>query len=205
MGVKLSNLKPRASIDTISCHNNVEAVTSETPHREYAGIFIGCLVVCRDEFISKFTGEMKCKWRAAEITAVDGLRVRAHFSGWSKKYDVWINLEADGMKLAPLRLLSKKQKELGLPLTEEQIHLSLEFLVSGHLPPGYEESNDDYDDDASDCCLSEWSQSSKTTTLSNISSSINSASGRCNRDTYVVGQRVSSTKFSVTEITSVVN
>ena len=183
MGHRASQLRPRVVFEPeenrFKCPIKGAEGEARNEKHEYIGMFIGCLVLCRDEFRSKYTGDLKFKWRAAEITDIDGMKVLVHYTGWSSKYDAWVDLVTEGIRLAPLRLLSMKQRESGLPLTEDQIEFSYQYLVTGKLPPESElpvladdvdESNDA--DTLSESCFSEWSQSTRSTSISNLSSPV---------------------------------
>lgn len=100
----------------------------------YSGSRLGLILMCRDEFKSKFTQEILYKWRKVQIISVSGKRneiIRVHFLGWPDKYDFTLNLDTDFRKLAPLYLLSVNVELKGYEISEEEAECTLRFLREG--------------------------------------------------------------------------
>jgi hypothetical protein len=108
----------------------------------FVGVEIGLVLFCKDEFVSKYTGENMVRWRSSEIKTVEGddrSRVLIHYIGWSETFDFWLDLHNEWTKVAPAQLLSKQQCDQGVLLNEEQKRCTLHFLKTGEfrrdLPP----------------------------------------------------------------------
>ena len=74
---------------------------------------------------------------------MDGAVIRIHFPGWSPKHDRWLSLQSDWKSLAPINLLSGRQRETGGPLNPEQATATYHYLLTGALPPGIDIGNSD--------------------------------------------------------------
>ena len=74
---------------------------------------------------------------------MDGAVIRIHFPGWSAKHDRWFSLQSDWKSLAPMNLLSGRQRETGGPLNAEQATATYHYLLTGALPPGIDVGNSD--------------------------------------------------------------
>ena len=74
---------------------------------------------------------------------MDGAVIRIHFPGWSAKHDRWYSLQSDWKSLAPMNLLSGRQRETGGPLNAEQATATYHYLLTGALPPGIDVGNSD--------------------------------------------------------------
>lgn len=74
---------------------------------------------------------------------MDGAVIRIHFPGWSPKHDRWLSLQSDWKNLAPINLLSGRQRETGGPLNPEQATATYHYLLTGALPPGIDIGNSD--------------------------------------------------------------
>lgn len=116
------------------------------PPVEEKKIFIGVspkqIILCRDEFQSKYTEELMYRWRPAEILKVEGdnrNEVLVHYTGWAETFDHWVNLEEEFTKLAPENLLSKDQCNRGDALTEEQAEITLDYFLHGREYTPFEE------------------------------------------------------------------
>lgn len=83
---------------------------------------------------------------------MDGLVIRIHFPGWSSKHDRWLSLQSDWKSLAPINLLSGRQREGGGPLNPEQATATYHYLLTGALPAGIDigESDSEYSMTSSD-------------------------------------------------------
>ena len=79
----------------------------------------------------------------SQVTAMDGAVIRIHFPGWSPKHDRWLSLQSDWKSLAPINLLSGRQRETGGPLNPEQATATYHYLLTGALPPGIDIGNSD--------------------------------------------------------------
>ena len=102
----------------------------------FKGLKIGSLVMCKDEFVSKYTGERMCRWRKSEVRAIeldDRSRVLIHYCDWSDNFDFWVDLHTQFTKLAPADLLSKNQCDLGLALDDEQTRITFHYVLSGKI------------------------------------------------------------------------
>lgn len=100
----------------------------------FKGLKIGSLILCKDEFVSKYTGERMCRWRKSEVRAIeldDRSRVLIHYCEWSDNFDFWLDLHTQFNKLAPIDLLSKNQCDLGLALDDEQIRITFHYVLTG--------------------------------------------------------------------------
>ena len=108
----------------------------------FAAVEVGLILLCKDEFVSKYTGENMFRWRSSEIKIVEGddcSRILIHYIGWSETFDFWLDLHNEWTKVAPAQLLSKQQCDQGVLLNEEQERCTLHFLKTGEfrrdLPP----------------------------------------------------------------------
>ena len=108
--------------------------------RRFAGVKVGLSLHCLDSFQSKYTGEKLLKWRESQVRVFDGIdktsKICVRFTGWSAKYDRWLDLnkEEDLLRLAPLNLLSPEQIEYGEPLDDYQSGVAFAFLQTGEMP-----------------------------------------------------------------------
>lgn len=94
------------------------------------------VVLCRDRFKSKNSGEMVHKWREAQITEVQGTNVKVHFTGWSENHDIWKDLQSSAvLDLAPPDgVIDRRQGLSGGPLSEPQQAATLQYLRDGVVP-----------------------------------------------------------------------
>ena len=109
----------------------------------FVGVSPNQVILCRDEFQSKYTEELMYRWRPAEILAVEGdnrNKVLVHYTGWADTFDHWVDLEVEVSKLAPAGLLSKDQCNKGSELTEEQAEVAKDYFLSGKEYIPFEES-----------------------------------------------------------------
>lgn len=100
----------------------------------YKGSRLGLILMCRDEFKSKYTQEILHKWRRVQIINVSGKRneiIRVHYIGWPDTYDFDINLDTDYRRLAPLYLLSVNVELKGFELSEEEAECTYKFFKDG--------------------------------------------------------------------------
>lgn len=83
---------------------------------------------------------------------MDGVVIRIHFPGWSSKHDRWLSLQSEWKNLAPINLLSGRQRETGGPLNTEQATATYHYLLTGALPPGIDigESDSEFSVTSSD-------------------------------------------------------
>lgn len=83
---------------------------------------------------------------------MDGVVIRIHFPGWSPKHDRWLSLQSEWKNLAPINLLSGRQRETGGPLNTEQATATYHYLLTGALPPGLDigESDSEFSVTSSD-------------------------------------------------------
>lgn len=108
----------------------------------FRGVFPNQIILCRDEFESKYTNELMYRWRPAEILKVEGdaqNRVLVHYCGWADTFDHWVDLEQESSKLAPEKLLSKDQCNRGGELTEVQAKITREYFTLGREYTPHEE------------------------------------------------------------------
>ena len=110
----------------------------ESYHQEdtkiFKGIFVNQLILCKDEFFSKYTDQKMYRWRKAEIIAIEGedhSRVLIHFVGWADSFDQWFDLHSEWFKLAPAGLLTKAECDKGVDLSDSQQKIVTEFLFEG--------------------------------------------------------------------------
>ncbi len=135
-------------IPEIALDSQQTAAISSTPSSTsslltFRGIKVGLQLLCKDEFVSKYTGDKMCRWRKSEVRTVelsDNSRVMIHYVGWSENFDFWLDLHTEWSKVAPMELLSKNQCDQGLPLNDEQERITHNYLVTGkfskrNLPP----------------------------------------------------------------------
>jgi OTU-like cysteine protease len=89
---------------------------------------------------------------SVQVTAMDGVVIRIHFPGWSPKHDRWLSLQSEWKNLAPINLLSGRQRETGGPLNAEQATATYHYLLTGALPPGIDigESDSEFSVTSSD-------------------------------------------------------
>jgi hypothetical protein len=121
-----------SSKETVSTSKKTEVIVS--PRSMYKGIALGNTVLIRDCFTSKYSGQVKYKWRETEILEVDEenpRRIFIHFIGWNPNFDAWIDIEDEINKVAPLGLLSKAEMDSGAELNETQMQLVKYFLLTG--------------------------------------------------------------------------
>ena len=100
----------------------------------FNGLCIGQVLMCRDEFFSKYTEGKMYRWREAKIVAIEGAersRVQVHFVGWADSFDQWLDLHLEWFKLAPVGLLSKADCDRGVNLTDSQQEAVTQFLFVG--------------------------------------------------------------------------
>ena len=101
-------------------------------NRVFQGVFVNQVLLCRDEYISKYTKEQVYKWRKAKIIAIEGAdnsRVQVHFIRWAVSFDKWLDLNKEWFKLAPVRLLSKDECKAGNHLNDWQQDVVIQFLL----------------------------------------------------------------------------
>lgn len=55
-----------------------------------------------DKFPSKYTGEMKEKWRMCQVVAIAPYYIRVNFSGWTETFDLWLHVLEEAERLAEL-------------------------------------------------------------------------------------------------------
>ena len=67
---------------------------------------------------------------------MDGAVIRIHFPGWSPKHDRWLSLQSEWTNLAPMNLLSGRQRDTGGILSPEQATATYHYLLTGTLPLG---------------------------------------------------------------------
>lgn len=110
------------------------AISNRAP-KLYKGVKEGLKILCRDEFHSKFTGELMYRWRPAEIVEyknVDRSYVLVHFDGWAATFDIWLDLnEGEWNRLALSYLMQRSQRETGTALNQEQAKVVIDFLYTG--------------------------------------------------------------------------
>lgn len=153
------NTSSRRSSKIKNNDNSVIQITDfvESYHHEdtkiFKGIFVNQLILCRDEFFSKYTDQKMYRWRKAEIIAIEGedhSRVLIHFVGWADSFDQWFDLHSEWFKLAPVWLLNKAECDKGVDLSDSQQKVVTEFLFEGeqnldqHLREGSRSSGVNY-------------------------------------------------------------
>ena len=67
---------------------------------------------------------------------MDGIVIRIHFPGWSPKHDRWLSLQSEWTNVAPINLLSGRQRDTGGILSPEQATATYHYLLTGALPLG---------------------------------------------------------------------
>jgi hypothetical protein len=100
----------------------------------FKGVYVNQLILCKDEFFSKYTDQKMYRWRKAEIIAVEGedhSRVLIHFVGWADSFDQWFDLHSEWFKCAPVWLLNKAECDKGVDLSDSQQKVVTEFLFEG--------------------------------------------------------------------------
>ena len=92
-------------------------------------------IMCRDMFVSKYSGEIMHRWRNATIVQlVPPSTVKIHFEGWADKYDIILDIESEWQRLAPRSLISELQQLSGEPLDSEQSSAVYSYLNTGIIP-----------------------------------------------------------------------
>ena len=97
----------------------------------YVGAKVGLRIMCRDTFVSKYSGELMSKWRSAEIIDIKNSLIYVHFTNWSKNFDVWIDLNGGIEGISPMGMLSKNECDIGKVLTPAQLKEVAFFLQTG--------------------------------------------------------------------------
>jgi hypothetical protein len=121
------------TINTNTSSSNTSAPTS--PKSIYKAIKIGALLMCRDSFHSKYSGQLKYKWREVEIVDLDPenpQRIFIHFVGWNPSFDIWLDIEEEIFRIAPVGFLLKNEVDTGSALDHAQLQLVKYFLLTGH-------------------------------------------------------------------------
>lgn len=100
----------------------------------YPFIAVGLRFHCLDEFVSKYTGETMCKWRAAEVVSiVPGSKntIKVHFEGWNSNTDIVLDLDehAEYIRFAPWGLLPESQLNSGGKLTAKQEKVVVAYIA----------------------------------------------------------------------------
>eukprot|EP01041_Mallomonas_annulata_P007712 gene7712-15781_t len=116
---------------------NIESVSDRTKPqlRQFKFPVINDHILCKDQFVSKFTGEIMCRWRDATISDIFPPEiVQVHFNGWTEKHDIRLDLQSEWDRLAPLDLLSEQQILEGSPLDTYQLEVVYSYLLTGTLP-----------------------------------------------------------------------
>jgi hypothetical protein len=122
------------TVNTNTSSSNTSSLPT-SPKNIYKAIKIGTLLMCRDSFHSKYSGQLKYKWREAEIVDLDPenpQRIFIHFVGWNPSFDIWVDIEEEIFKIAPVGLLSKNEVDTGAALDHAQLQLVKYFLLTGH-------------------------------------------------------------------------
>jgi hypothetical protein len=130
----VQNISSKETVSTTSNQNSKKTEVLVSPRSMYKGIALGNTVLIRDCFTSKYSGQVKYKWRETEILEVDEenpRRIFIHFIGWNPNFDAWIDIEDEINKVAPLGLLSKAEMDSGAELNETQMQLVKYFLLTG--------------------------------------------------------------------------
>lgn len=115
--------KPTFLSETEKRSENITESEKKQSSPVFIGVVRGLLLLSRDEFVSKYTGETMFRWRKAEIVDFEGedrSRVLVHYVNWADTFDYWVDLKSEHSKLAPIFLLSKEQCNKGLPLDDDQ-------------------------------------------------------------------------------------
>eukprot|EP00981_Chlorochromonas_danica_P003537 scaffold659_cov192-Ochromonas_danica.AAC.50 len=117
------------SEDESSSHSNLSSRKKSITLQKLL-LYPGQLLLCRDEFKSKYTGELMHKWRKASIVMIDEIfaKVLIHYEGWSDTFDVWIDLIEELEKIAPIHILSKEECEKGILLDSQRLEYVKAFV-----------------------------------------------------------------------------
>lgn len=130
--------KPPTSSNTISASRSGSFFAFGGGNKpSFKGVQIDQVLLCRDCFHSKYTGNLMYKWRKIEVKKIEGSdfsRIFVHFVGWADSFDHWIDLNKEIDRVAPVKLLSKNQIDNGGELDEEQLRYCKEYLLTGSLP-----------------------------------------------------------------------
>ena len=99
-------------------------------------------VMCLDIYTSMTSGKIKKKWREAKFITREfesisdkNSKVKIRFIGWKESEDIVLdlNIKDDRARLCPPRgILSHEQISEGIPLDEEQLLLSNNYLIAGY-------------------------------------------------------------------------
>eukprot|EP01035_Chromulina_nebulosa_P022024 gene22024-28508_t len=107
-------------------------------NRVFQGVFVNQVLLCRDEYISKYAKEQVYKWRKAKIIAIEGAdnsRVQVHFILLAVSFDKWLDLNKEWFKLAPVRLLNEDECKAGDHLNDWQQDIVTQYLLAGKQIP----------------------------------------------------------------------
>lgn len=105
---------------------------------KYLGVKDKPTLLIRDQFHSKYDGSLMYKWRKVDVLRVEGedySKIFIHFQGWADTFDQWIDLHSELDKVAPLLLLSKAQCSAGKALSEEELKITRDYLLTGEFRP----------------------------------------------------------------------
>mmetsp|Transcript_22360 Transcript_22360/g.37888 ORF Transcript_22360/g.37888 Transcript_22360/m.37888 type:complete len:527 (+) Transcript_22360:105-1685(+) len=119
-------------------HAAAHAAQSDVPSNKtsFVGFYDNLNLLCLDQFVSRYTGEMMHRWRPATITYMerDTGQVKVHYDGWKEKHDVWLNLKVDIRRFSFIEMLSEEQIKSGAALSEEQLAAMVLFAHTGDRP-----------------------------------------------------------------------
>lgn len=115
-----------------STNYDAPSVASEAP--KFLGVLEKPPLLVRDQFHSKYDGSLMYKWRKVDILRVDEddhSKILIHFQGWADTFDQWMDLHTEMHKIAPIMLLTKTDCSAGKALTEEELQITRDYLLTG--------------------------------------------------------------------------
>lgn len=168
-----SNLSATKEVVASSSSNTASSTAAAlTAYKSiYKAIKIGTIILIRDSFYSKYSGRLMYKWREAEIVDLDQnnpTKIFVHFIGWNATFDIWLDIEEEIDKIAPIGLLSKPDIDAGIALDTAQMQLVKYYLITGN------SVNQDQQRTQSPSSLAQSQPVSASTSNTNLSSVISS-------------------------------
>lgn len=130
---------------------DVEATkTQDVTENNYVGFYENLNLLCLDQFVSRYTGEIMHRWRPATIVYVENDSVKVHFDGeymsylfvvffsficqrvgWKEKHDIWLNLRVDLKRFCFIEMLDENQTKHGDALSADQLAQMVIYAKTG--------------------------------------------------------------------------
>jgi hypothetical protein len=128
LATKLEQNQPTSN----SSNNDAPSTVKDPP--KFLHVLEKPTLLVRDQFHSKYDGTLMYKWRKVDILRVDEddySKILVHFQGWADSFDQWMDLHREIHKIAPVMLLSKADCSSGKALTEEELQITRDYLLTG--------------------------------------------------------------------------